>query len=103
VVPERMLPVASIEMRETIKHNVDELNRRGVRTLITNCGSCYYYLGMFYPVFARWLNLDYPIKVKHVTEVISELMDEGKLKLKFPVKMKATFTTHAISPGLEKS
>jgi len=79
------------DIEETVKHNIEEVNKRGIKTIITSCGSCYYYLGHLYPILAKKLNLEYDAKIKHITEVISELIDEGKIKLKFPLKINVTY------------
>jgi Fe-S oxidoreductase/FAD/FMN-containing dehydrogenase len=79
------------EIEETVKHNIDQINQRGIKTLITSCPGCWYYLALFYPIFAWRLNLEYKVGVRHITEVISELVEKGKIKLKFPVNIKVTY------------
>lgn len=79
------------ELEETIKHNIDEINKRGIKTLITSCGGCYYYLTHFYPLFAQRLGLEYQVSPKHITEIISQLIEEDRIKLKFPQKLRVTY------------
>jgi len=79
------------EIEETIKHNIDELNKRGIKTLITPCGGCYYYYTHLYPIYAERLKLKYQVTPKHITEIIIELLDEGKIKFKFPLKLRVTY------------
>lgn len=79
------------EMEETVRHNLDEFNRRGIKTLLTSCGSCYYYLGYLYPIMAKRYGIKYGIKVKHMTEIIDELIQQEKIKCKFPVNFSITY------------
>lgn len=79
------------EIEETFKHNMQELERRGVKTLITSCGSCYYYLGHLYPILAKQYGVEYDIKVRHITDYIDELIREGKISCKFPLKLAITY------------
>jgi len=78
-------------LEETIEHNINEINKRGIKTLITSCAGCWYYLAHFYPTFAQRLNLEYQVRLRHITEIISELIEEGKIKCKFPLKLKVTY------------
>ena len=79
------------EVEETVRHNIDELIRRGVKTVISSCGSCYYYIGHLYPLLARQFGIKYEIQVKHINDVMDELISAGKLTPKFPVKFSVTF------------
>jgi heterodisulfide reductase subunit B len=67
------------------------LHKRGVKTLITSCGSCYYYLGHLYPILAKQYGVEYGIKVRHITDYIDELMREGKINCKFPLNLTVTY------------
>lgn len=79
------------EVMETVEHNINEINRRGIKTLITSCSGCWLHLSHFYPLFAQRLNLKYNVKMRHVTEIISELIKEGRIKCKFPLRLKVTY------------
>jgi Fe-S oxidoreductase/FAD/FMN-containing dehydrogenase len=79
------------DIQETVRHNIEEVSKRGIKTIITSCGSCYYYFAHLYPILAKKLNLEYYAKIKHITEVISELIDDGKIKLKFPININITY------------
>jgi Fe-S oxidoreductase/FAD/FMN-containing dehydrogenase len=79
------------EIEETFRHNLEELHKRGVKTLITSCGSCYYYLGHLYPILAKQYGIAYAIKVRHITDYMDELIQEGKINCKFPLKFTVTY------------
>jgi len=82
---------ATEEALETVSHNIEEFNKRGIKTIITPCPGCWVTLAHFYPVFANMLNLEYDIEVKHITQVLSELMKEGKIRFDKPLNLKVTW------------
>lgn len=59
------------------QYNIDEINKAGVKKIIFSCPEGY-----------RTFKIDYPkyfecnFEVQHITEVIAEAMDQGKIKLK---------------------
>jgi heterodisulfide reductase subunit D len=59
------------DARDLIDHNMAELKRLGAKTVVFNCPSCYYTWKKYYPVEG--------IRLAHATEVIQDLVDEGKL------------------------
>ncbi len=79
------------ELVETVKHNVNELNRRGVKTLITSCSGCWMTLAVYYPLFTQRLNIPYDIHVRHITQVVSQFIEEGKIKLEQPINLRVTY------------
>jgi Fe-S oxidoreductase/FAD/FMN-containing dehydrogenase len=74
-----------------VEHNINELNNRGVKTLITSCSGCWMYLSRYYPLLARKLGLQYNIKVRHITEVVDDLIAAGNIECKKPVELKVTY------------
>jgi Fe-S oxidoreductase/nitrate reductase gamma subunit len=56
------------------QQNVETLNRYGVTKIITQCPHCFNTLGNEYPQFGGYF------KVLHHSEVIAQLVDEGRLK-----------------------
>ncbi len=79
------------QLSETIRHNIDELSRRGVETLITSCSSCRHNLAHVYPVMAARLNVPYELTVKHITETVNDLIEEGRIACRIPVDLKVTY------------
>jgi heterodisulfide reductase subunit D len=73
---------------ETLAHrNMKLFNRRGFSKIITICSGCY-----------RTFKIDYPeifgetgMKVYHISEIISELLGEGRIKLKARHESKVTY------------
>jgi Fe-S oxidoreductase len=81
----------SEEAIEIVKHNIEELNKRGIKTLITSCSGCWFNISHYYPIFAKKLNQKFNVRIEHETEFISKLVEEGKIKPKFPLNFKVTY------------
>ncbi|MDI6810529.1 MAG: FAD-binding and (Fe-S)-binding domain-containing protein [archaeon] len=79
------------DISDVIKHNIEEFDRRGVKKVITSCPGCWITLALYYPVFAKMLNLEYNIEVMHISQVLEELIKERKIKLEREVNMKITY------------
>ena len=79
------------ELPEIVRHNIDEIKKRGIKTIITSCSSCWYNLGVMYPVIAHQLNLEHDIKVKHITEFVSELIETERIRCEVPVELEVTY------------
>lgn len=63
--------------KKLAQYNINEINKAGVKKIIFSCPEGY-----------RTFKIDYPkyfecnFEVQHITEVIAEAMDQGKIKLK---------------------
>ena len=73
--------------KETFRNNVELFKKNGIKNLIVTCGGCLYAFDTVYPKYIE----DYDVKVKHVVEVVHELVQSGKLDLK---KIDKTVTYH---------
>jgi len=72
--------------QEMAEHNIAAFKKAGVDTVITSCSGCYRTIKTDYEKLTG--SQDY--EVKHVLELIKELIDQGKLK--FPeTKLKVTY------------
>jgi Fe-S oxidoreductase len=75
------------QFTEIAAQNALAFERLGVKRVVTVSGSC---LGAFrskYPEYARALG----IEVVHATEVLAELVSDGRLKLERPVMARVTY------------
>jgi Fe-S oxidoreductase/FAD/FMN-containing dehydrogenase len=79
------------EWESTLRHNVEAMNKKGAKTVVTSCPACYLVWKEYYPQWAKKLGIDYNFKAKNYTEVISEKIKEGEFEFKKPVDMKVTF------------
>jgi Fe-S oxidoreductase/FAD/FMN-containing dehydrogenase len=82
---------AQDEFLEMAEHNIREFLRRGIKTLVTTCPGCHYALIHFYPLFARKSGLEYDVRVRHIIELIADLIDEGGIRLTKPIPVKVTY------------
>ena len=66
-------------VEDLVKHNVDILKNMGAKTVFTACAGCYRTLKKDYP---ELLGEELPFKVKHITEVLIELLNNNKIPFK---------------------
>ena len=60
-----------------VEHNIDSFNKAGAIRILTSCAGCYRTLNTDYP------NLGFePPDVIHITELLSELLQGGEIKLR---------------------
>ena len=57
--------------------NLNELRKQGLKNIITSCPEGYYTLKVDYPRFLE----DWDINIKHITEVLASLVEDGTLTL----------------------
>ncbi len=76
---------------EIMRHNIEGMKERGVKTVVTSCPACWLSWKVYYPEWAKKLGIDYPFEVKHYSEIVAEKIKSGELKFTHPVKMKVTW------------
>lgn len=79
------------DVLENVEHNIKEINRRQIKTLITSCAGCWANITHFYPVLAKRLGIPFETSIKHSSQTISELIDQKKLNFKFPIDLSVTY------------
>lgn len=72
---------------EIIMHNIETLKAAGGKKIITSCAGCFHALKSEYPEIAG----EMPFEVVHSSEVIAELIKDGKLTPTKEIKMKVTY------------
>jgi Fe-S oxidoreductase/FAD/FMN-containing dehydrogenase len=76
---------------EVVRYNIDQFQRRGIKTLMVSCPGCWVFLNHYHREWAKKLGLEYDVEVRHVSEVIAELIDQGRLQFKRPLDRKVTW------------
>lgn len=76
------------EIAEFARHNVDKVRKLGAKILVTGCASCYHVWSHVYPEI---LGENLGFRLVHATEMLSELILEGKL---VPNELNETVTYH---------
>ncbi len=64
--------------KELAKHNIAEIQAMGAQTLVATCPSCYHMWQHEYPAL---VGEPLPFEVKHSTQYLTGLLDDGTLKL----------------------
>ena len=74
------------EASDQAKHHLEIFKKMGIKTLIVSCAECYGTFRGFYPRIAGL-----PFEVKHISEVMQNMLQEGRLKLRQRIPIKATY------------
>ena len=70
-----------------VKHNLNELERRNAKVVVTACAGCFMTLKHNYPIYAGKLDF----QLFHLTQFIDNLIKQKKLILKKPLPKKVAF------------
>ncbi len=63
--------------KELFSKNIELIEKTGIKTLITSCAGCY---AMFKAEYPKVLKKKLPFNVMHTSELIANLLKEGKIK-----------------------
>ncbi|MBN1224002.1 MAG: FAD-binding oxidoreductase, partial [Candidatus Aminicenantes bacterium] len=74
-----------------MKKNIEAVKATGADTVITSCPACDMMWRHTYAEWAEKLGMDYDIKTKHYSEVVSEKLRSGEFKFTHPVNNKVTW------------
>ena len=72
---------------EQAKHNIEAIEKVGAKTVVFSCAGCYRTFKTDYQEIFGKLNFN----LLHITEFLSQLIKEGKLKITKELKMKVTY------------
>lgn len=79
--------VGDVELwKELAERNLETFNALGVKTVVTQCAGCYHMFKVAYPRVGRM-----DAEVLHISEYISRLMEEGKIRFTKEIPLKATW------------
>ena len=67
------------DFTQRVKDNLELMNRRGIKTIITSCPGCFATFTENYKSVADELDIPCDIEFKHVVVYLSELVEQGKL------------------------
>jgi Fe-S oxidoreductase len=76
---------------EIMRHNIQGMKDRGVKTVVTSCPACWLVWKVYYPEWAEKLGIEFPFEAKHYSEIIAEQIRAGKLTFTYPVNAKVTW------------
>ncbi|MHA1276065.1 MAG: (Fe-S)-binding protein [Candidatus Helarchaeota archaeon] len=75
------------KVEEIITHNIEKMKELGVKSIVTTCPGCYLAWKEEYKKFDKEL----PFEILHSTELIANLIKEGKITIKKEYKKKVVF------------
>ncbi len=76
---------------EIMRHNIEAMKARGVKTVVTSCPACWLVWHTFYPEWAKKLGIDYPFESRHYSEILADRIQAGALHFDHQVNMKVTW------------
>ncbi len=77
------------ETRNLMEHNLEAIRKSGADQIVTSCAECYYMFKVIYPKLLG--RDDIGVKATHMSELIAELLKDGKLKLTKKIDLKTTY------------
>lgn len=75
-------------IEEHVEHNVEAFASRGIERLVTSCPCCTYMIKDYWPKFYGG---KLPFELMHITQIIAEKIEEGKLRLTKSLQKTITF------------
>ncbi len=85
--PYFLMGVKNEKVEEIMQHNIDKMKELGVKTIVTTCPGCYLAWKEEYKKFDENL----PFEILHSTEIIADLIKEGKIQIEKDYKKKVVF------------
>ncbi|MHA1263787.1 MAG: (Fe-S)-binding protein [Candidatus Helarchaeota archaeon] len=85
--PYFLMGIHNEKVEEIIQHNIDKMKELGVKKIVTTCPGCYLAWNEEYRKFDKAL----PFEILHSTEIIAELIKDGKLKIAKEYRQKVIF------------
>jgi len=79
---------------QTMRKNIQAVREAGADTVVSSCPACDMMWRQVYPVWAKKLGIDYPIRARHYTEVVAEKIRAGEFKFPDNGFKPATVTWH---------
>jgi Fe-S oxidoreductase/FAD/FMN-containing dehydrogenase len=80
--------------KETMLKNIEAVKETGADTVISSCPACDMMWRHFYPKWMKKMGLEYTIKARHYSEVISEKIKTGEFKFPGNKMKKQRVTWH---------
>ncbi len=72
------------DVEDIIRHNIEAIKKKGAKTVVFSCPSCYHTFKHDYPEIPG-------VELVHHTQFILRLIEEGKIKLKKPLNLSAAY------------
>ncbi len=79
------------DFADILRHNIEGMRERGVKTVVTSCPACWLSWKVYYPEWAEKLGVEFDFEVKHYSELIADKIASGEMEFTHPVEMKVTW------------
>jgi Fe-S oxidoreductase len=79
--------LSDIVKEELMPQNVENMEKLGVKEVVTACSGCFQTLSNDYPRVLGKL----PFKILHISQYIEQLLDEGRIEFKKDLNMNVTY------------
>jgi Fe-S oxidoreductase/FAD/FMN-containing dehydrogenase len=76
---------------EIMRHNIEGMKKRGVKTVVTSCPACWLVWKQYYPEWAEKLGIEYDFEAKHYSELLVDAVEAGDLVFDHEVNMRLTW------------
>ncbi len=76
---------------EIMRHNINAMKKRDVKTVVTSCPACWLVWKQYYPEWAEKLGIEYDFEAKHYSEILAERVQSGDLVFDHEVDMRVTW------------
>ncbi len=76
---------------ETMRTNISEIKKRGIKELVVSCPGCHVSLHYHYHTWAKKLGIEWDVRVLHLSEKTAEMISQGKLAFTHPVDSVVTW------------
>ena len=76
---------------ETMLKNIAAVRAAGADTVITSCPACDMLWRHTYPEWAKKLGIEFGVKTKHYSEILSEKIKSGQFRFNLPVRKRVTW------------
>lgn len=76
---------------EVVSYNIEQMNKRGIKTLVTSCPGCMVFFDHYYRDWAKKLGLTYDVEIKHISELTADFIKDGRLKFTHQIDRQATW------------
>ncbi len=76
---------------EIMRHNIEAMKGRGVKTVVTSCPACWLVWKEYYPRWAKKLDLEYPFEARHYSELLADRVRSGDLVFDQRIEKRVTW------------
>ncbi len=85
--PYFLMGVSNEKVQEIVKHNIEKMKELGVKKIVTTCPGCY----LAWKEEYKKIDSELPFEILHSTEIIADLIKQGKLKIEKGHNKKVVF------------